>query len=92
MGRKKQREIIANYFVSESDQFRKTKSKTQCQIDDNQARAVQRLILNLMGQSEVMDEWMEAIIDHYFRGQKWQMMNTPNMVLLGTNKTLNIYL
>lgn len=57
--------------MSESDPFRKTKSKTQCQIDDNQARAVQRLILNLLGQSEVVDEWMEAIIHHYFRGQKW---------------------
>ena len=60
--------------MSESDPFRKTKSKTQCQIDDNQARAVQRLILNLLGQSEVMDEWMEAIIDHYFRGQSWPEM------------------
>jgi len=51
----KQREIIANYFVSESDPFRKTKSKTQCQINDNEVRAVQRLVLDLMGQSEVMD-------------------------------------
>jgi hypothetical protein len=56
LGKKKQREIIANYFVSESDPFRKTKSKIQCQIDDNEARAVQRLVLDLMGQSEVMDE------------------------------------
>nr|WP_254629101.1 hypothetical protein [Acinetobacter oleivorans] len=54
--------------MSESDPFSKTKSKTQCQIDDNQARAVQRLILNLMGQSEVIDEWMEAIINRYFHG------------------------
>ncbi|PPC07497.1 hypothetical protein ApiMCR8900_00180 [Acinetobacter pittii] len=57
--------------MSESDPFRKTKSKTQCQIDDNQARAVQRLILNLMGQSEVMDgsddrlliSWSEMVND-----------------------------
>ncbi|MDC4919797.1 hypothetical protein OHV93_17885 [Acinetobacter baumannii] len=74
LGKKKQREIIANYFVSEADPFRKTKSKTQCQIDDNEARAVQRLILDLMGQSEVMDEWMDAIIDRYFRGQSWPEM------------------
>jgi len=31
---------IANYFVSESDPFRKTKSKTQCQIDDNEIHTV----------------------------------------------------
>lgn len=74
LDKKKQQEIIANYFVSESDPFSKTKSKTQCQIDDNQARAVQRLILNLMGQSEVMDEWMEAIIDRYFHGRSWPKM------------------
>ncbi|WP_267530431.1 hypothetical protein [Acinetobacter oleivorans] len=74
LGKKKQREIIANYFVSESDSFRKTKSKNQCQIDDNEARAVQRLVLDLMGQSEVMDEWMGAIIDSYFYGQSWPEM------------------
>lgn len=36
----KKRKIIANYIVSESDPFRKTKSKTQCQIDDNETRIV----------------------------------------------------
>jgi len=35
LDKKKQQEIIANYFVNESDPFSKTKSKTQCQIDDN---------------------------------------------------------
>lgn len=49
LSKKKQLEIIANYFVSEADPFRKTKSKTYYQIDDNEARAVQRLILDLMG-------------------------------------------
>jgi len=44
------------------------------QIDDNEACAVQRLILDLMGQSEVMDEWMDAIIERYFRGQSWPEM------------------
>jgi len=57
LGKKKQREIIANYFVSESDPFRKTKSKTQCQIDDNEARAVQRLVLDLMGRAK---SWMNG--------------------------------
>lgn len=62
LGKKQQREIIANYFVSESDPFSKTKSKTQCQIDDNEARAVQQLVLDLMEHSEVMNEWMRLLI------------------------------
>ena len=77
LGKKKQREIIANYFVSESDSFRRTKSKTQCQIDDNEARAVQRLVLDLMGHSEIMDDWMDAIVGRYFRGLSWSEMVTP---------------
>ncbi|MDX8205159.1 hypothetical protein [Acinetobacter pittii] len=40
LGKKKQREIIANYFVSEADPFRKTKSKKQYQFDDNETRAI----------------------------------------------------
>lgn len=74
LGKKKQREIIANYFVIESKPFRNSKFKTKYQIDNNEARAVQRLVLDLMGQSEVMDEWMDAIIDRYFCGQSWPEM------------------
>ncbi|MFV7499781.1 hypothetical protein [Acinetobacter pittii] len=32
LGKKKQREIIANYFVSEADPFRKTKSKNSTSL------------------------------------------------------------
>ena len=32
-----------------------------CEIDDNEARAVQRLVLDLQGQSEVLGDWMDAI-------------------------------
>ncbi|MFT4020054.1 MAG: hypothetical protein QM666_00890 [Acinetobacter sp.] len=77
LGKKKQREIIANYFVTDLTAFRQRKSKTKCQIDDNEARAVQRLVLDLLGRSEIMDEWMEAIIDRYFRGCSWSEMVTP---------------
>ncbi|WP_288378768.1 hypothetical protein [uncultured Acinetobacter sp.] len=74
LGKKKQREIIASYFASESEPYRKHKSRIKCMIDDNEARAVQRLILDLTGQSEIMDEWMDALVDRYFRGQSWSEM------------------
>ncbi|MHA3078800.1 hypothetical protein [Acinetobacter sp. ANC 5502] len=77
LGKKKQRGIIASYFTSDVEPFRKAKSKVTCQIDDNEARAVQRLVLDLMGRSEIMDDWMDAIVDRYFRGLSWSEMVTP---------------
>ena len=35
---------------------------------------VQRLILDMQGQSEIMDEWMDAIICRYFYGNSWSQM------------------
>lgn len=37
--------------------------KLACQIDDNEARAVRRLILDTQGQSEVLDDWLDAKFD-----------------------------
>ncbi|OTG82180.1 hypothetical protein B9T27_07965 [Acinetobacter sp. ANC 4648] len=45
-----------------------------CEIDDNEARAVQRLILDIKGQSEVLDDWMDAIISRYFYNSSWSEM------------------
>ena len=52
------------------------KTKTICEIDDNEARAVQRLILDIKGQSEVLDGWMDAIISRYFYNNSWSEMVT----------------
>lgn len=76
LSKKQQREIIASYFTNDIEPFRKRKSKVTCQIDDNEARAVQRLVLDLMGRSEIMDDWMDAIVDRYFRGLSWSEMVT----------------
>lgn len=67
------KEIIAAHFLEESKP-KLTKTNMVCQISDNEARAVQRLILDLQGQSEVMDDWMDAIIDRYFYGNSWSQM------------------
>lgn len=50
------------------------KTKMTCEIDDNEARAVQRLVLDIKGQSEVLDEWMDAIISRYFYTNSWSEM------------------
>lgn len=69
--------IIAGYLIV-PEKLRVGKSNTICQITDNEARAVQRLVLDLMGQSEIMDTWLNAIIDRYFRGFSWKQMVRPS--------------
>ncbi len=69
-------EIIVAHFLSEAKP-NLSFTKTVCQIDDNEARAVQRLILDMQGKSEVLDEWMDAIICRFFMetlGLKWLQM------------------
>ena len=73
LGVRKTRQIIADSMLSE-DKPKLSKSPTTCQIDDNEARAVQRLILDMQGKSEIMDEWMDAIISRYFYGNSWPQM------------------
>lgn len=70
-------QIIANYFASE-DKPKRNRSSIVCQIDDNEARAVQRLILDVQGQSEILDDWMDAVISRYFYGNSWSQMVTEN--------------
>ena len=67
------KEVIAAHFL-DSEKPKLTRSNITCLIDDNEARAVQRLILDMQGQSEIMDEWMDAIICRYFYGNSWSQM------------------
>lgn len=73
-----QRQNIITGYLTEPEKLRVGKSNTICQITDNEARAVQRLVLDLLGQSEIMDTWLNAIIDRYFRGFSWKQMVCPN--------------
>lgn len=70
-------QIIANYSTSE-DKPKRNRSSIVCQIDDNEARAVQKLILDVQGQSEILDDWMDAVISRYFYGNSWSQMVTEN--------------
>lgn len=73
LGVLKQRQIIADSMLSE-EKPKLTRSNTVCQIDDNEARAVQRLILDMQGRSDVLDGWLSAVIDRYFYGSSWPSM------------------
>lgn len=70
-------QIIADGVVNDID-FLPSKKQTPkdivCRIDDNEARAVQRLILDMQGQSDVLDGWLDAVIDRYFYFNSWSEM------------------
>ena len=66
-------QIIADWISSEEG-FRQNRRKHTCEITDNEARAVQRLILDMQGKSHVLDEWLDAVIDRYFYGNSWTNM------------------
>ena len=76
--------ILAGYFCGEIELTPNLKrSHSTCQITDNEARAVQRLILDIQGQSHVLDEWMDAIIKRYFYNNSWSEMVVTQMNPVG---------
>lgn len=76
LGHEQQVQIITDYLAGDYVPPKPRKTKAICEIDDNEARAVQRLILDIKGQSEVLDGWMDAIISRYFYNNSWSEMVT----------------
>ncbi|WP_173910765.1 hypothetical protein [Acinetobacter sp. Marseille-Q1618] len=95
LGVRKQRQIIADAMLSDADLLpnkKQTPKDIVCEINDNEARAVQRLIFDLRGQSSVMDGWLDAIIDRYFYFNSWSEMTEWEMQWVGdTRKMVKIY-
>ena len=73
-------QIIADWMASDEVTTVKRKGIT-CDITDNEARAVQRLILDMQGKSHVLDGWLDAVIDRYFYG-------SPISALVNESRTL----
>ena len=73
-------QIIADWMASDEITTVKRKCIT-CEITDNEARAVQRLILDMQGKSHVLDGWLDAVIDRYFYG-------SPISALVNESRTL----
>lgn len=78
LGVRKQRQVIVDYLTNDAVEPKPRVTKYACQITDDEARAVQRLILDMMGRSEVLDEWLDAVIDRYFYGNSWSDMVTES--------------
>ena len=73
-------QIIADWMACDEVTTVKRKGIT-CDITDNEARAVQRLILDMQGKSHVLDGWLDAVIDRYFYG-------SPISALVNESRTL----
>lgn len=79
IGLMKKRQIIADGILNDVEFMpikKQTPKDTVCQIDDNEARAIQHLVLDLQGQSEILDDWMDAVISRYFYFNSWSEMVT----------------
>ena len=78
LGVRKKRQIIADVMSRDDVEFMPKKKQTPkdivCEITDNEARSVQRLVLDLYGQSDVMDDWLDAVVDRYFYFNSWSEM------------------
>lgn len=74
--------IVAAYFNSKKEPLKQQKGKLTCLISDDEARAVQRLILDMKGRSEVLDCWMDALISRYFYGTSFAGMVRPGYTLM----------
>ena len=74
LSKDKQQQIITDYLTGDFEPTKLKRTKITCQIDDNEARAVQRLILDMQGQSEILDGWLDAIVSRYFYGASWSEM------------------
>lgn len=75
-------QIIADWMASDEVTTVKRKGIT-CDITDNEARAVQRLILDMQGKSHVLDGWLDAVIDRYFYNNSWSEMVVTQMNPVG---------
>ena len=61
--------LLASYLGGSVQRSRAMKKGIACEITDNEARAVQRIILDLQDHpSEILREWMAVIWSHYVMG------------------------
>lgn len=82
LGVKKKRQVVADYMLSEQERPKVSRKGLTCEITDNEARAVQRLILDMLGQSEILDEWLDAVIDRYFYGNPFSALVNETRTLM----------
>ena len=75
-------QIIADWLLSDEQTAPKVRGRFACEISDDEARAVQRLILDMKGRSEVLDGWLDTVIDRYFYGNPISALANQSRTLM----------
>lgn len=68
IAQKQREDLLAMYMRDESliDRLRVRRTGTCCQLDNNEARAIHKLFLDLQSiDDEIVQEWISAIWSHY---------------------------
>lgn len=63
--------LLANYMADAKlkDRLRVDRRGVRCQINDNEARAIQRIIIELRSiDNEIVSDWVDALWSHYVMG------------------------
>lgn len=68
--------IVAYYLCDENFIDKQSKKPNVCQITDDEARAVQRLIIDIVDgcDSRTLLDWMSVIIERYFNQKSWTQL------------------
>jgi hypothetical protein len=73
--------LIAYYICDEKLRINRN---TCCEIKDDEARAVQHLILDVLNRAntKVLIDWMSVLISRYFHGRSWSELKTPTRTVM----------
>lgn len=76
--------LMVYYLCDESIEEVRGKNKILCEITDDEARAVQLLILDVINNidSEALLEWMDVIIYRYFERHSWSKLQAPERTVM----------
>ena len=78
---KQREELLAIYMKDENlkDRLRTKRSGTCCQIDNNEARAIHKIVLDLQSvEDDIVQEWIGAIWSHYVMSNSIRDIATNN--------------
>lgn len=77
---KQDREKVISLYICSEEEQEKKRINTTCLISDDEARAVQKLVSDIINttDSEVQLEWMSAVVECYFDQKSWSKMVKDN--------------
>ncbi|MDO7187308.1 hypothetical protein [Acinetobacter baumannii] len=81
---KNQRAKLIAYYLCDEELPKIKRHKMSCDITDNEARAVQRLVLDVINgtDSEALLDWMQVIISRYFNDRSWAELETSDRTVM----------